>query len=413
MAFTEKKDNGKFQGRYRNADGHKRSAGIFTQRKQALKEAQRLEDEQSQPGAPDRDGAKTTWGDWFAQLQQSRIVSYATHTNYTTTAKNHVLPYWQHVRLSDIEPLAVSKWVKTLHDRGASPYTIRNALTLFKTTLNEAVRQNWLLRNPANGVRQPDMPDRVQRFLTREEVDAVALHLGGVHGLVFWTAVLTGMRFGEIAGLHWSRVDLDRGVIEVVEKFDQKAKRIDPVPKDREKRTVPLPPNLIDMLRRHRDHHMAQVTTRTCDVPHSAGRCPGGNLVFRGRRNAVLKSNTWKKSFLEPALDLAGITDRVRVHDLRHTYASWLIQRGVPLPDIARVMGHSDVEVSRLYAHLDDSGYEKVRQALTAAVDDGPRSDGPAEINSALQRPRRANWRANPGDTPLHLVTPDEAPDAG
>lgn len=423
MAWTRKLPSGKYQGRYRNLNNDVRSAGTFTQEKQAQKEAERVESEQRQPGAVNLDGGKIRWGDWFDSWHEARIVAYSTDENYRSTVENHIRPHWGNTKLADIEPIGVSRWVKQLSKDGASPYTIRNAVTLFKGSLNAAVNANRLVRNPATGVRLPDMPDAVERFLTRDEVEVITFYLDGLNALIVWTAVQTGMRFGEIAGLHWSRVDLDRGVIQVVEKFDQKAKRIDPVPKDKEKRTVPLPPELVTKLRRHRD---GAAPARTCGLRHTAGRCTG-DLVFRGPRGAAIQSAAWGVGPWARSLKLAGIEDRVRPHDLRHTYASWLIQDGVPLADIAPVMGHSDIEMSRRYAHLsDEDSHAKVRNAISRASARRPAS-GPSEIAAAVQQhtadtvadadseaavshePPRVAQRVAESDYPgLRLVTGDD-----
>ncbi len=434
MGWTQKLPSGKFQGRYRNLNGDSRSAGTFTQKKQAQKAADKAEDEQRKPGVLNVDGGKIRWGDWFDSWHETRIVSYSTDTTYRSTVDNHIRPYWGDTKLADIESIGVSKWVKKLHTDGASPYTIRNAVVLFKNSLNAAVNANRLVRNPVDGVRLPAMPEATERFLTRNEVEAITFYLDGFNALVVWTAVQTGLRFGELAGLHWSRVDLDRGTIQVVEKFDQKAKRIDPMPKDRETRMVPLPDDLVDKLRKHRDN---STPDRTCGLQHTAGRCTG-DLVFRGPRGAALQSNAWGRGPWKTALELAGITDRVRPHDMRHTFASWLIQDGVPLSDIAPVMGHSDVEMSRRYSHLDeDVSHERVRSAISRASA-RRRESGPSEVaavvrqhvadgeafeqvedgfvstvdNVAQQGQRSAKRSANRRHTPLRLVTPDDAGNA-
>lgn len=436
MAWTEELASGKFRGRYRNADGKIRSAGVFAQKKQAEREAARKESEQREPGAVNLDGGKIRWGAWFEQWHDSRIVSFATDTTYRSTADNHILPYWKDTRLDEVDSLGVARWVKQLQKNGASPYTIRNAFGLFKTTLKAAVDGNRLVRNPADGVRTPDVPQATERYLTHDEVDRIAFYLNGVNATILRVAVGTGLRFGEIAGLHWHRVDLERGMLHVVEKYDQKAHVIDPVPKDKEKRSVPLTDELVRLLARHRE---VSTPGATCGLPHQSGRC-GGDLVFRGPRGAQLKSSDWgrKTGPFHVALELAGITDRVRVHDLRHTYASWLIQAGVPMPEIARVMGHSDNEVLRRYAHLSDDGYEKVRAALSnidgrrqrpdaaRSVADAVRQhaehddadergadDEPRGARRAPQSPRGAERGAKRRHTGLYLVTGDDDENAG
>lgn len=366
MAWTRLRENGKYQGCYRNLAGEVRSAGIYTQQKQALKAAERLEGEQRIPGAIDPKDGTILWGAWFDLWHSSRPLAYATDATYRSTADNHLMPVWRSVQLVDFAELEISRWVRGMlkprKGKPVSPWTVRAALMLLKTSLNAAVRAKRIGMSPAAHVSYPDLPQGLERYLTPDEVEAITFYMDGPNALLVWTSVQTGLRFGELAGLHWRRLDLDRGTLQVVEKFDQKAGMIDPLPKDNEQRTVPLPDDLVDMLVRYRDNAAPERRT-DCGVPHVAGRCVG-DLVFRGARGAPLKSNEWGRGPWKRALDQAGIEGRVRPHDMRHTYASWLLQQGVHLAELARMMGHSDWEVTKKYAHLSEQGYDTVRRAL-------------------------------------------------
>lgn len=368
MAWTRLLPSGKYRGCYRNLAGDERSAGTFTQAKQALKAAMKVEDEQRTPGAVDPKDGRIQWGTWFELWHDSRSLAYATDTTYRSTADCHLMPKWRTVPLVDIDQLEIERWKKwmlkpkTKGGGGCSVWTVRAALMLLKTSLNAAVTARRLTNSPATHVGYPDLPEGLERYLTPDEVEAITFYMDGLNGLLVWTSVQTGLRFGELAGLHWRRLDLERGAIQVVEKFDQKAGVIDPLPKDNEQRSVPLPADLVGMLARYRDH-AAPERQRTCGVPHVAGRCMG-DLVFRGARGAPLRSNEWGRGPWKRALALAGIEGHVRPHDMRHTYASWLLQQGVHLAELARMMGHSDIDVTMKYAHLSQQGFETVREAL-------------------------------------------------
>lgn len=369
MAWTVLRESGNYQGLYRNAAGETRSAGTYTQQKQAYKEALLKEDEQRKPNAIDPKDSRITWGAWFELWFEAHAMAYSTEQSYRSTADCHLMPKWRDVKLCDINHLEVAKWVKAMEKpakKGVEPksvWTIRNALMLFKTSLNAAVFAKRLDASPAAHTPYPDMPTAMERYLTPDEVEAVGFHMDGLNATIMWTLVQTGMRPSELAGLHWPRLDLERGSIQIVEKFDQKSGLIDPLPKDNEQRSVPLPEDLVMMLRRYRDH-LAPERNKTCGVRHSAGRCIG-DLVFRGARLAPIRSNEWSKGPWKRALKDAGIEGHARPYDLRHTYASWLLQQGVHLAELARMMGHSDWEVTRKYAHLSEQGYDTVRQALT------------------------------------------------
>ncbi|SFO60894.1 tyrosine-type recombinase/integrase [Amycolatopsis rubida] len=390
MASTRKLPSGRYQGRYRDAAGVDQSAGTFTQEAQALREAGRREAESREPGALDVKGAKIQWGAWFDLWHGSRSLAFATDENYRSIAGNWLMKEWSTTRLADITPMSIERWKKKLttpKKRGEKPpcppWTFRSALMLLKTSLNAAVDDKRLASSPAKSVEYPDLPQGLERYLTPDEVDAITWALDGPNALLVRLGVETGLRFGEIAGLHWHRLDLKRGAIRVVEKFDQKSYMIDPVPKDKEERTVPLPSDLVGKLIAHRDHTEQRAT---CGLVHRVGECQG-DILFRGARGAPLKSNDWGKTIWRKALDRAGIEGRVRPHDMRHTYASWLIQEGVSLPEIARVMGHSDVEVTQRYAHLSDDGFETVRTALERRTGQSPTDEpDPSADVAALAR---------------------------
>lgn len=375
MAWTRRLTGGKYQGIYRDAAGVEQSAGSFTQEAQAFREAGRREAESRDGTAIDVRGGKITWGAWFDLWHESRTLAFATDENYRSIAGNWLMVEWSRKRLVDITPMMIERWKKkmlTPPRRGAKPpcpiWTFRSALMLLKTSLNAAVVDKRLGVSPARGVDYPDMPQGLERFLTPDEVDGITFAMDGPNALIVRLAVETGLRFGELAGLHWHRVDLRNGIIDVIEKFDQKARVIDPVPKDKERRPVPIPPDLVGQLIRYRDH---VVPTRrvgpgdgTCGLIHRVGDRCQSDILFRGARGAPIKSNDWGKTIWRNALDSAGVEGRVRVHDMRHTYGSWLVQEGVPLAEIAKVMGHSDTEVTKLYAHLTDAGFDTVRAAL-------------------------------------------------
>lgn len=406
MASTRQLPSGQFQGRYRDALGRDRSAGgSFTQETQALKAAILAEHKAQQPDAVDVKGGKIPWDSWFEEWHGSRVVAYGTDEQYRSTAVNHISPYWGRTKLADIKELEVHRWIRSmLHPpkgvEAKSPWTVRSALMLFKTSLNAAAKAKRIGASPAADVPYPDMPDGLERFLTPEEVERIAFHLSGVHSLLLWMGVQTGMRFGEMAGLHWNRLDLERGVIQVVETFDQKAMVINPVPKDKEKRTVPLPDDLVGLLINYRDH-AAPTRKVACGIPHKIGKC-SGDVVFRGARGAPFRSSDWGKNVFHKAVQLGGVEGRVRPHDLRHTYASWLIQEGVSMAEVALRMGHSDWEVTQKYAHLADTGFDEVRAALArkrampVVVEQDDLESRVAELERMVADLVRATPRATP-----------------
>lgn len=365
MPWSRPLESGRYQGQYRDAQNKIQSAGTFTQAAQAKRAAAKKEAEAREPGAVDPGAGKITWGAWFDLWHNTRILAEATDATYQSLAANHIYPVWEHVRLCDIETLDIAKWVSKMHKKGRSPHLIRGVLMLMKTSLNAAVNLKRLTVNNAKPVPYPELPKGTERYLTPDEVELITFWMSGLNALIVWTLVNTGMRFGELAGLHRSRVDLKNRRIHIVEQYDQKADEVKPYPKTLEARTVALPDDLVAMLVQYLET-AAPEPGETCGLRHmGGGRCTG-DLLFRGPRGGVLHSNEWGRGPWKAAQRMAGITERTRVHDLRHTTASWLLQQRLTLTEVAKVLGHSREETVKKYAHwAEDETHEVVRTALT------------------------------------------------
>jgi integrase len=210
--------------------------------------------------------------------------------------------------------------------------------------MDSARRDGLIPDNPARGVTLPTVTPGREVFLTREQVDNVAKRMDPDDRTVLLVLAYTGLRWGELAGLHVRRLDLLRRQLDVVETLvEVKGRSIKPYPKGRQRRTVPLTDRVVD------------------ELAAFLARNPRGrdDLVFQVYRS------TWGRRHLQPALRAAG-APIVRVHDLRHTYASWLVQDGMTLPEVALVLGHASITTTMRYAHLAPGALDRVRQTLEA-----------------------------------------------
>ncbi|BAS07340.1 tyrosine recombinase XerC-like [Arthrobacter sp. Hiyo4] len=165
-----------------------------------------------------------------------------------------------------------------------------------------------------------------------------------------------GLRWGEAMGLHRHRLDLERGWLRVVETWDPKAAQIKAYPKGKKARNVPVPDWVREALAR-----VQVLDAGSCGHAHAAGRCRS-NLVLHGH-GEMADVNNWRKRVWAPALERADI-GHARPHDLRHTYASWLVQNGVPIEEVARLLGHASSAVTQRYAHLADVPKDAVLNAV-------------------------------------------------
>ena len=207
--------------------------------------------------------------------------------------------------------------------------TINRRITALSGVLTVAVKEyGWIAKNPiANVARLEDSKGR-ERFLSdveRQRLLAECEHSEcAALSAVVQLALATGARKGELLGLQWTGVDLDR----------RKMRLLDT--KNGDSRTIPLAPTAVSVLKHWR-----------------SGRVPAGAVFPLGK--ATL-DKAW-----QAARDAAGLHD-VRFHDLRHTAASYLAMSGASLMDIAAILGHKTLAMVKRYSHLSE-------QHTTAAVD--------------------------------------------
>jgi integrase len=274
---------------------------------------------------------------------RGRNVEFSTGRGDTSRRRTHLDPRWKAVPIGSITRHDVKAWAADLARAGVSPSTVQRIVHLFSASLNAAVDAEVIPSNTAARIKLPKGAQAPERFLTRDEYDAILDQLPTARDqLVANLLVNTGLRWGEMAGLHTARVDLNRGLFRVAEIFSEAAGQIKAYPKGKRLRDVPLTPQLVTAVR--------AVTLRTtCGVQHSAGICRSGLVVTTGR-GAPMRDSNWSPVWRE-AVERAGV-GHVRIHDLRHTYASWLLQAGVPLAEVGQLLGHVSTQTTAKYAHL-------------------------------------------------------------
>lgn len=221
----------------------------------------------------------------------------------------------------------VKAWAASLRSGGLSPGSVQRTVHLLSASLNAAVEAEVLPANPAARLRLPAPAPSVERYLTHEELDDVVAHLDGVWRQMAILLAGTGMRWGETAGLHRGRVDAKRGFIEVAEVSSDAEGAMKPFPKGKCPRQVPIAPWL----------ELGAPRRGACTLGDGHDVCRGP-LVLTSASGTVLDLDNFRKRWTA-ACRAAGV-GRVRVHDLRHTYASWLLQAGVPLAEVGRLLGH-------------------------------------------------------------------------
>lgn len=343
MAYVKRLPSGSWRAQYRDRTGQ-RHGRSFPSKREADDWAAEQERDVRRGRHYDPRAGRITVGEFEARWWDARVVEATTRATDRGRLDRHVLPRWRDVAVEAVTPTAVQGWARQMQRGGLAAATVRSCVQLLASILDAARRDGIIPDNPARGVSLPTVPPGAEVYLTRDEADRVLDQMKPDEQAVTMTLLYTGMRWGEVAGLHLRRVDLLRRRIDVVETLvEVKGQRIiKPYPKGKRRRTVPVPRDLADVL--------AAYLAR-----HPTGR---DELVFPS-----LSRHTWARSHLQPAMRKADV-HHARVHDLRHTYASWLVQDGVPIAEVSRLLGHASITTTMRYAHFAPDEFDGVLSVL-------------------------------------------------
>ncbi len=285
-----------------------------------------------------RELPKTTFKEfaekWLREYCRTAIKP-STLKGYQNWLGKHLVPHFGYMRLTDITPEDVQTYVsEKLNEGKLSPKSISNSLVPLKKMFSIAVRWQYLRTNPAQYVEKPRQEYKEMGFLTPDEARLFLDNVSEEFYPFFLTAIMTGMRRGEMLGLQWGDIDWESGMIHV--RRSLWGGRFQ-TPKSRGSvRAIVMSGTLAQTLRKH------MVRSEPNDK----------ELVFASKAGTFLDGdNLIKREFL-PALRRAGLR-KIRFHDLRHTYVALLLEQGENVKFIQSQVGHASIQTTLdRYGHL-------------------------------------------------------------
>lgn len=280
---------------------------------------------------------------------------------YRSSIRRYIVPALGLYPVDMVTSEMLSRWATGLPKMGKgrrskdlSPKTCQLVRTILSASLEAQVREGAIPTNPLRGIkiRRGEAAEPV--FLSQNQVATLVQATPERWRPLVLTLVGTGMRIGEAIALNVDDVDLDTDipVIRVTKTWRQVNGGYPAPPKTAAgRRTVSLPRSLVKVLRPLTEH-------RTGDAPLFTNT--------RGKRIhvSVLRNRVW-----HPSVERAGLSPAPRIHDLRHTHASQLIARGVPLTVIQRRLGHASIQVtSDTYGHLAPEALVQAASAIDLSL---------------------------------------------
>lgn len=271
--------------------------------------------------------------------------SPATYTDYERILRCHLIPELGSTQLKGIAVKEADSLVSVLVKKGISPKGIQDILTLLKQILNEAEKREDILKNPLRHYKGPKVAQSQFKYWSDMEINQFLLCARTSEYYPFFvTAFYTGMRKGEIAALTWDCLNFHKNLITVkgtLDKFGHrestKSGKIRYVPMNGFLKSV-----LLEEFRKRKEgcRYVFALNDRPIDTNH----------LYR------VFGKIQKK---------AGITNIIRVHDTRHTFASQFMMKGLgSLFELSLILGHSDTKMTQRYAHLSPSHLSMATQNL-------------------------------------------------
>jgi len=240
-------------------------------------------------------------------------------------------PFFGEIPIFQIAPSLINEYKMKRRNDGVGPASINRELAVLKNAFNKALKEwGWVRENPVMRISMEKEPPGRVRYLTDEEFERLLTACPEWLKPIVLTARHTGLRKGNILSLKWHQVDLFRRII-TIERT-----------KNGERLGIPLNDTLTELFKK-----LSKVRYIASEYVfyHPAAKKKNAKGAFNGRRYYEVKT-----AFLN-ALKKAGIQN-LRFHDLRHCFASALVQRGADLYQVQRLLGHKSHAMTQRYAHL-------------------------------------------------------------
>ncbi|NIJ10607.1 integrase [Saccharomonospora amisosensis] len=379
MASAEKLPSGRWRGVYRDSGGKKRTVKGTFRRKADAREAAQEAEVKARRTAAANDGtlsARTSWGAWWEIVSQTREFESDAGRIEQQLVRSYVLPRWRDVPLNKIAQRDIQKWVEQL-ERGKAPVDmvdpkfvqrplsasyVQRVYSPFRVSITRALDEGILDASPCAGVKLPKRQKRPKVYMSADEATKLAGKLRPDYADAVLFMIDTGLRPGELTGLHAHRVDLVNAVLTVAEVFVFRQKRIRPWPKDRDAREVPLSARAVEIARRRL---AGRDPREPCGVEHMRGEKCAHPLVFLTEAGKPLNRDILG-FHLRKAAEAVGVHGKSG-YALRRGFATRLAEGGLDVFQLAEVMGHSDINLSREYVQQTSTARARVLAALGEA----------------------------------------------
>lgn len=303
--------------------------------------------------------------EWLRTVKSGDGTSPSTHDRYDQIVRVHLIPLIGRIKLSALAPRDVQLMVNHLRET-AAPASVIKVHGVLRNALADAERMDLVSRNVAKAVRSASLTRTERRALTPTEAAALLSQLEG-HRMegVFVVALSTGLRRGEVLGLRWKDIDVPGRTLfvrQTVQRINGELRFVPPKT-HRSARSMPLSRLATSALSAQRARQ-AEDRLLVGDAWEDHG------LVFATHLGTPLEPRNVNRRFTV-ARSAAGL-EWVRLHDLRHAFATFLLDQGEELRTVMDLLGHSTIRLTAdTYGHVLPSRARSAAEAIDRVLGGG------------------------------------------
>jgi integrase len=307
---------------------------------------------------------------WLAGPLNSRELKRTTIELYQTLARKHLLSSeLAEMSLKAIKPTHVEAYMATLIEKGLSASTRRTIYAVISHVFAAAVSDGLIANNPVQGkVKRPKNERNAVRFISDDEVTRLFDELRSSRLFEYFRLLaLTGMRRGEGLGLDWNSIDFNRKEIRIDWTLSITGERTRP--KSERSRRV------LDMTNETEALLKTQKIRQEEDAAKAGSNWSGNpmNLIFTSQLGQPLAGRNVLRAIqqasIRAGIDTRDSKEKVGAHTLRHVVATRLLDGGVPMHTVSRILGHDSIDTTvNTYGHIVEAGRRSAMELLSHEV---------------------------------------------
>ena len=283
---------------------------------------------------------------WLVSIEG--ILTWTTHSHYEMCVRREIKPALGKLVMKDVTPGRIQAFYDRLAKDGQSKWQIQFIHRTLKKALKHAVGLGLLSSNPTDAVIRPVPKQEEMQILNEGQVNQLLASASG-HRLeaLYYLAISTGARIGELLGLKWDDVDFNQRTVRFLRQIKYKPGELlifSDLKTKYSRRTVDLGASTLGQLRVHQERQWLEKTAM-------GEGWANNDLVFTTTVGTPIYPRNMLREF-KTQLERAGLQE-IRFHDLRHTAAALMLNHNVPVIVVSRRLGHSRPSITMdIYGHL-------------------------------------------------------------